>query len=212
VVPADTVGVLTPFATKQLYKILTALVPVPCGTHFHDDLGLGLANALGALEGGAQLVHCTVNGVGERSGNTCTEEIAMVLKLKYGRDLGLKLDRLYDLCLLVHKFSGSKPAEHKSIVGKWCFTHEAGIHVAGVLANPETYQPYPPAMIGRQHEVIFGKHSGSQSVNLLADRAGLALSASARKIVLDRIKNEAETHKREVSPEQVIAWIQAEAS
>jgi methanogen homocitrate synthase len=207
----DTVGVLTPASTFGIVKLLKHLFPQPIALHFHDDLGLAHANSLAGLQAGAKMVHTTVNGVGERSGNTCTEELAVSLKVKYGIDLGFKLEKLNALCERVHRASGTESASHKSITGKWCFTHESGIHVAGVLANPETYQPYPPSLVGRHHEVVFGKHSGVQAVNHLAAKSGCTLSESGRKSVLQKIKSQAERKQGMLSEEQVLEWIRQEA-
>jgi isopropylmalate/homocitrate/citramalate synthase len=207
---ADTVGVLTPSSTYQIIRVLKPLLSAPIGLHFHDDLGLALANSLAGLEAGAEMVHTTVNGVGERSGNTCTEELAVALQVKYGIDLGLKLDRLSALCDRVHRASGTEPPAHKAITGKWCFSHESGIHVAGVLANPETYQPYPPALVGRHHEIVFGKHSGVQAVTRLAEESGLSLTEPARRRVLLRIKKEAERKQGMLTEGQILEWIRAE--
>jgi isopropylmalate/homocitrate/citramalate synthase len=211
VVLADTVGVLTPPSTQAIVGVLRSLLQVPIGVHFHDDLGLSLANTLAALQAGAQMAHVTVNGVGERAGNACLEELAVVLAVKYGRDLGLSLDRLYDLSARVHRASGTEPPAHKAITGKWCFTHESGIHVAGILAEPETYQPYPPALVGRAHELVFGKHSGARSVRYWAEQNGIALGDAACRAVLEQIKRRGKREGGPVSPEQVLAWIRAEA-
>jgi isopropylmalate/homocitrate/citramalate synthase len=207
----DTLGVLTPTAAGRIVGLLKAVFPVPLVLHFHDDLGLALANTLAGLEAGAQVAHVTINGVGERTGNTCLEELAVVLKLKYGRDLGLKLDRLPALSDLVHRASGTRPGPHKPVTGRWCFTHESGIHVAGLLANPECYQPYPPSLVGRHHEVVFGKHSGSHGVAYLAQRAGVELSEAGRRAVLDRVKTAAEARKGTVDEAEVLRWIQEES-
>jgi 2-isopropylmalate synthase len=207
---ADTCGVMTPTSTGKVISILHALLPVPISMHMHDDLGLALANTLAGLENGATLAQATVNGAGERSGNACLEELAVTLTLKYGLDLGLKLDRLTELCRCVHEASGTRPSEHKAVTGKWCFTHEAGIHVAGLLANQECYQPYPPDLVGRNHEIVFGKHSGMQSVKYLADTSAVDLSEAGRKSVLDRIKKEAEQHKRFIEVDEVLRWMREE--
>jgi len=207
---ADTVGVLTPTTTYKIVSVLRPLLKAPIALHFHDDLGLALANSLAGLEAGAEMVHTTVNGVGERSGNTCTEELAVALKVKYGVDLGFQLERLYPLCMKVHQASGTQPSEHKAITGKWCFSHESGIHVAGVLANPETYQSYPPALVGRHHEIVFGKHSGVQAVTRLAEEAGLTLSESGRRTVLQKIKSAAERKQGRVSEDSIIEWMRQE--
>jgi isopropylmalate/homocitrate/citramalate synthase len=204
---ADTVGILTPHTTYRVIGILKALFPRPLGLHFHDDLGLALANTLAGLEAGAEMAQVTVNGAGERSGNTCLEELVVALRVKYGRDFGFKLDRLTALTDRVHRASGTHPSEHKSITGKWCFTHESGIHVAGILAEPECYQPYPPQMIGRHHEIVFGKHSGLQAVNYLAAREKLTLSDTARRAVLDKIKRFAESKQGTVEADLVVRWM-----
>jgi methanogen homocitrate synthase len=208
---ADTVGILTPFATFDLIRTLREAVKIPIGVHFHDDLGLALANTLAALQAGARMAHVTVNGVGERAGNTCLGELAVVLEVKYGLPLGLELDRLHALSALVHRASGTVPPEHKAVTGKWCFTHESGIHVAGVLASQETYQAYPPAKIGRAHEIVFGKHSGTHGVAFLARRSGVELSAEGCARVLGRIKSYGKAEAGPIPDEQVLDWIRAEA-
>jgi methanogen homocitrate synthase len=208
----DTLGVLTPTATTRLFTLFRALLPLPLVVHFHNDLGLALANTLAALEAGASGAHVTVNGVGERTGNTCLEELALVLRLKYGRDLGFRLDRLHSLSLLVHRACGTEPAPHKPVTGRYAFTHESGIHVAGMLANRECYQTYPPETVGRHHEIVFGKHSGAQGIAALAERAGLPLSEEGRKNVLDRVKRESEKRHGSIPDETILEWIrEAEA-
>jgi isopropylmalate/homocitrate/citramalate synthase len=207
----DTLGVLTPTSTAAIVRFLRALLDRPVALHFHDDLGLALANTLAGLAAGAEMVHATVNGVGERAGNTCLEELAVVLAVKHGRDLGFKLDRLWDLSRLVHRFSGTEPPAHKAITGRWAFTHEAGIHVAGVLANPECYQPFPPSLVGRHHEVVFGKHSGAKGLDRLARENGIALPEDARAAVLARIKHAAETRLTTVDEAEILRWIRETA-
>lgn len=207
----DTLGVLTPTGAGRIVGLLKAVFPVPLVLHFHNDLGLALGNTLAGLEAGAEVAHVTVNGVGERTGNTCLEELAVVLQVKYGRDLGLQLDRLPALSDLVHRASGTRPGPHKPVTGRWCFTHESGIHVAGLLANPECYQPYPPSLVGRHHEVVFGKHSGSQGVAHLAERSGVELPEAGRKAVLERVKAAAEQRKATVEEAEVLQWIREES-
>ena len=203
----DTTGVLTPTTTRRIVEILVAVLPCPVVVHFHNDLGLALANTLAALEAGAEGVHVTTNGVGERTGNTCLEELAVVLKVKYGRDLGFRLDKIHQLSQLVHRVSGTVPGAHKPVTGKWAFSHESGIHVAGLLANRESYQPYPPEIVGRRHEILFGKHSGTQGVVYLARQNGLELSDDGARAVLEKIKQRAEERKGIVEEEVILEWI-----
>lgn len=209
---ADTVGILTPASAYMMARVLTSVLAPPLGLHFHDDLGLALANTLAGLQGGARLAHVTVNGAGERAGNTCLEELAVFFKVKHGMDLGFKLDRLGALSELVHRMCGTEPPAHKSVTGKWAFTHESGIHVAGVLANPETYQAYPPELIGRHHEIVFGKHSGRRGVRYFAELQGIELSDDACQAVVDRIKKHGKAAEQgPIADSLVLEWIRAAA-
>ncbi|HJL42811.1 MAG TPA: hypothetical protein RMG48_16010 [Myxococcales bacterium LLY-WYZ-16_1] len=203
----DTLGVLTPESAAGITRLLAHRYEAHIGTHFHNDLGLALANTVSALRAGAKMAQVTVNGAGERCGNTCLEELLVLLHVKYGCDLGIDLSRLHELSQLVHRASGTEAPPHKPVVGGWTFTHESGIHVAGLLANPECYQPYPPATVGRAHEVVFGKHSGAAGVRRLAKELNLELSDDGVTEVLTRIKDHAEKHKGTVPEPRVFAWI-----
>jgi isopropylmalate/homocitrate/citramalate synthase len=201
----DTVGVFVPSATRRLFELLRPLVKGSLCVHFHNDLGMATANTLMALEAGADALDATLAGLGERAGNTPLEEIAVTLKVKYGRDVGIKLEHLLETGELVGKATGIKPPTNKPITGKGVFSHESGIHVAGLLANPVTYEPFPPALINREHKIIFGKHSGLSGVKHLLKRSGLELSADGEKKLLDKIKA-AGQGKEDVPDERVLAW------
>ena len=204
----DTIGVLTPTATSGLVRLVKAALPdTPISLHFHNDLGLALANTLAGLEAGANQAQATVNGVGERCGNTALEELAVVLEVKYGLDTGLALDRLWELSRLVHVASRTEPAPHKPVTGKWCFSHESGIHVSGLLANRDAYQPYPPEIVGRHHEILFGKHSGLAGLRKLAAAGGLDLPQELEANLLARIKEEAERRRGPVADDEILNWL-----
>ncbi len=208
---ADTVGILTPISTGRIVAKLVNELPKPIGLHFHDDLGLALANTVAGLHAGAQMAHTTMTGPGERSGNVCLAELAVVLQLKYGTDLGLRLELIEQLAQRVYRMSGTTPPPHKAVTGKWCFTHESGIHVAGMLAHPETYQPYAPSIIGREHHVVFGKHSGVAALRYAADEIGLRSSEVSLKRVLDRVKTGAESQRHGITDDQVRTWLREES-
>src|SRR5262249_30163093 len=134
--------------------------------------------------------HALLGGVLGRLVVVLYVELAVTLKVKYGRDLGCKLELLSPLSELVHRASNTQPWAHKPVTGKWCFTHESRIHVAGILANPETYQPYAPELVGRRHEIVFGKHSGLRGLNYLAQQEALSVSEDDRKSILAKIKTQ----------------------
>jgi homocitrate synthase NifV len=161
---ADTVGLLDPFGTHDRIRDLIAVSDLQIEMHAHDDLGLATANTLAAVRAGASHVNTTVHGLGERAGNAALEEVVMGLKLIDHRHTGVDLTHFDDLSRLVVQASGKPLAWHKSLVGEGAFTHEAGIHVDGLLKDPNNYQGVDPADVGRGHRLVLGKHSGRHGV------------------------------------------------
>ena len=170
---ADTLGVLDPFATFDAIAALRKITPLELEMHAHDDLGLATANTLAAVRAGATHVNTTVNGLGERAGNAALEEVA--LGLRQFHHLGDLIDfrRLLDASEAVAIASGRPVGWHKSVVGEGVFTHEAGIHVDGLLKDPANYQNIDPALLGRSHRMLLGKHSGSRGVALAYTGLGI---------------------------------------
>jgi isopropylmalate/homocitrate/citramalate synthase len=205
---ADTVGTLVPSAAYRLFSLLRRVVRCGLACHVHDDLGMATANAIAALEAGADQVDCTLLGLGERAGNTPLEELAVALRVKYGRDLGLRLDLLPRAVEVVRRAAAVSIAANKPIVGEHVFSHESGIHVHGMLSNPVCYESFPPSLVGRKHRIIYGKHSGLRSVAYALEQAALELGEAEQKQLLDRIKREAQD-KRKVAEADVIAWAHA---
>jgi homocitrate synthase NifV len=161
---ADTLGVLDPFSVFERIRDLRALCDLEIEMHAHDDLGLATANTLAAVRGGATHVNTTVHGLGERAGNAALEEVVMGLKHLHGIATGVDLSRLEGLSRLVESASGRTVAWQKSLVGAGAFTHEAGIHIDGLLKDPRNYQGVDPAELGRGHRLVLGKHSGRGAV------------------------------------------------
>ncbi len=158
---ADTVGHTGPERTTEAVSRLADLGPV--SAHTHDDLGLGVANALSAVSAGADLVHCTVNGLGERAGNVALEEVAIALEHVY--DVGtVDLEGLYDLAQLVSRATGVPLPPNKAVIGENAFTHESGIHTDGTLKDDKMYEPYAPETVGRERRLALGKHTGRAGV------------------------------------------------
>lgn len=201
---ADTVGILTPPSTYRLFSLLRRAVRGKLACHFHNDLGMATANAVAAVEAGTDLADCTVLGLGERTGNSRLEELAVILQVKYGLDLGVRLDRIGQLTETVARAAGVAVPANKPIVGAHCFSHESGIHAKGILSNPICYQPFPPDLVGRSHELIYGKHSGLASVQALLERVGVELSEAEQRSLLEQVKARG-ARKEEVSEEWVVA-------
>lgn len=161
---ADTTGCMTPFQAKEVIGVLSGHIGIEIEFHGHNDLGLATANALGAYRGGTRAISCTVNGLGERAGNTPLEEIALVLKKCEGIDTSIDLLRVKEISEWVERFSGKILHTGKPVVGQDVFTHESGIHVDGILKCRDTYEALRPEELGRHSEIVLGKFSGSKAL------------------------------------------------
>jgi len=172
---ADTVGIMEPFGVAARIRQLREHSDMQIEMHAHDDLGLATANSLAAAVSGATHINTTVNGLGERAGNAPLEEVVAGLKHLYGLDSGVALKGFSELSSYVEGASGRKLSWQKSLVGEGVFTHEAGIHVDGLLKDPLNYQGFDPAELGRTHALVLGKHSGSRGVQHAFSSIGIAL-------------------------------------
>ena len=184
---ADTVGIMNPRTTYYMISEIKKVVRTPICMHCHDDMGLALANTLAGAEAGAKQLHTTVNGIGERSGNTPLEELLVALRLHYERDR-YDLARLKDLSNLVESYSGVAVARNKAVVGANAFAHESGIHVAAVLEEPRTYELYSPEMVGAARHIIIGKHTGAKALKYIAERMGYSLEEKELRSLSEKVK------------------------
>ena len=191
----DTVGILVPERTYEIFSDLSQL-RVPISVHCHNDFGLATSNTVAALRAGAKEAHVTINGIGERAGNTSLEEVVMVLYSLYKHRTKIDMKGLYTTSRLVSRLSGIPVAPNKAIVGGNAFSHEAGIHVHGLLANTATYEPITPELVGRERRIVLGKHTGRSSVVLALKELGLAASEKQTDDILTRIKELGDKGKR----------------
>ena len=165
----DTVGYTTPHEYAELISYLRSQVAgaeaVRFAVHCHDDLGLAVANSLAAIKAGARQVECTINGIGERAGNTAMEEVVMALRTRSeffdGCDTRIAAREIYPSSRMLAQCIGIQVPPNKAIVGDNAFAHEAGIHQHGMLQNRLTYEIMTPESVGRgSSELVLGKHSG----------------------------------------------------
>jgi len=193
---ADTVGIMEPFGVLDTIKTLRAATDLDIEMHAHDDLGLATANTLAAAVAGATHLNTTVNGLGERAGNAALEEVVVGLRQLYGIETGVDLRDFPALSARVETASGEPVGWRKSLVGKRVFSHEAGIHVDGLLKDLANYQGVDPAVVGRRHQFILGKHSGSSSVVSVFADLGVVLEKREAALLLAKIKQFVDRHKR----------------
>ncbi|MFH1055583.1 MAG: 2-isopropylmalate synthase [Candidatus Altiarchaeota archaeon] len=196
---ADTVGILNPEKTKELFEKLTEKARIPVGVHCHDDFGMGTANTVTAVKAGARVVDVTVNGLGERAGNTALEEVAVALRLTTGHKFKIRIEGLNRISQLVEKLTKIPVPPNKAIVGENAFTHEAGIHVDGILKKPSTYEPIKPEIVGARRKFVLGKHVGFKSVKKLLEESGFSMTDEQAKGVYEQVKSIGDKGKRVTS-------------
>ncbi|MEJ2456389.1 MAG: homocitrate synthase [Candidatus Thiodiazotropha sp.] len=193
---ADTVGIMEPFQVFEAIRDLRAICDIEIEMHAHDDLGLATANTLAAIRGGATHVNTTVHGLGERAGNAPLEEVVMGLRRFHQQSQEIDMTRYSVLSELVEIASGRSVGWQKSLVGAGVFTHEAGIHVDGLMKDRLNYQGVDPAELGRDHQFVLGKHSGSHAVIQAYADMGMALSREQADSLLRLVRLHAMQNKR----------------
>jgi homocitrate synthase NifV len=201
---ADTLGVMEPFGVHKIISELRSAVDIEIEMHAHDDLGLATANSLAAAVAGATHINTTVNGLGERAGNAPLEEVAHGLKKLYSMETGVDLHQFPALSKLVADASGRPVPWQKSLVGEGVFSHEAGIHVDGLLKDPNTYQAFDPDEVGRRNKLVVGKHSGAHGVIAAYATMGLNLSQAEARALLPDIRSFAERAKRSPADQELL--------
>jgi 2-isopropylmalate synthase len=212
----DTVGYTAPVESADLIRMLIDKVPgaddIIFATHCHNDLGMATANSLAAVEGGARQIECTINGLGERAGNTALEEVVMALKVR--GDImpyftGIDTTRIMNISRRVASVSGFPVQFNKAIVGKNAFAHESGIHQDGMLKNAETFEIMRPEDVGlSETNLVMGKHSGRAALRSKLEDLGYVLADNQLKDVFVRFKELAD-RKKEVYDEDLIALMRA---
>ena len=192
----DTLGCAGPDAINYLVRKIRADTRLPLSAHLHNDFGLGVANAVAALAGGAEAIATTVGGIGERAGNVPLEQIVMALKHIHKKDIGIKTEGLTDLTKLVFEAAKIPIPPNQPWVGPNAFSHESGIHVAAVLNCPMTYECVDPEAVGNRRRLVLGKHSGTAIVKSRFGEKGIEASQEQICDVVRAIKKAGEDHGR----------------
>ena len=210
----DTVGYTAPRESAEIIKHLLSAIPgmreIIISTHCHNDLGMATANSLAAVEAGARQIECTINGLGERAGNTALEEIVMALKVR--QDImpfstGLDTKKLIQASRLVSTVSGFPVQFNKAIVGKNAFAHESGIHQDGMLKHAGTFEIMKPEDIGlTETNLVMGKHSGRAALRKKVSDLGFNLGDNQLQDLFVRFKALAD-RKKEVYDEDLLALL-----
>ncbi len=199
----DTVGYAIPGEFAEMAKYVIEHTPnmhrAVLSVHCHNDLGLATANTLAAISVGARQAEVTVNGIGERAGNTSLEEVVMALHTRPNylpMETGIQTEHIHPTSRLVSMITGMMVQPNKAIVGANAFAHEAGIHQDGVLKNPMTYEIMRPETVGlNKNQLVLGKHSGRHALRSRLKEMGYDLSDEELNLVFQRFKDLADKKK-----------------
>jgi 2-isopropylmalate synthase len=184
----DTVGCMIPRTTYEFFKELKSYIKVPLSAHCHNDFGLAVANSLAAVEAGADQVHTSVNGLGERAGNAALEEVVTTLQVVYGYKTNVNTRLLYSTSRMVASLSGVSVQVNKAIVGENAFAHESGIHTRGVTEQPLTFEPISPELVGRTRKLVAGKLAGTRGIQAELNEIGIHPTEAQLTDIVKRVK------------------------
>src|SRR5437899_2660874 len=210
----DTTGYALPEEYGALFRLLREKVPggdrVIWSTHCHNDLGMAVANSLAAVQNGARQIECTVNGIGERAGNTAMEEVVMAMRTRADRlgvETGIVTEQIYPTSRLLAQITGLTVPANKPVVGDNAFAHEAGIHQDGVLKHRQSYEIMTPQSVGISgNRLVMGKHSGRHAFDERLKHLGFNLSKEDMNRAFLRFKELADK-KKNVYDEDIEAII-----
>lgn len=185
----DTVGVMLPEGMRRLVQLARKATGAPLDLHCHNDLGLALANSLAGAEAGADMIHATIDGLGERVGIASLAEVTMALKLLYGVNRQYRYEMLSELSGLIASYSNTEIPASRPLVGRNAYTHKAGTHLAAIIQNPQAYELVPPKTVGNSRRIVFGELSGKNGAAFLMKTLGLEPTQESSQRLAHGLKN-----------------------
>ncbi|MDP8022885.1 MAG: homocitrate synthase/isopropylmalate synthase family protein [Nitrososphaeria archaeon] len=169
----DTVGAMKPSGMYRLVKSVKEVAPVPIDVHCHNDMGLSLANALAGYEAGADQVHTTIGGLGERTGITDLSQFVLALYVLYGVKLDVRYEMLNDVYKILEEYIDYKIPSNQPIMGENAYKHKAGTHIAAILNNPMAYELVSPEFLGKKRKIVFSELIGKNGASFLLKVLGV---------------------------------------
>jgi 2-isopropylmalate synthase len=185
----DTVGIMRPIGMYNFVKSVRSEINTPLDVHVHNDIGFALANSFSACDAGADQIHTSIDGIGERTGIPSLAEVAVALHFLYKSPNDFRLDMLADLSRLIEQYTSIKPYDSKPIVGTSAYKHKAGTHLAAILKNPAAYEPIPPRVVGNHRTIVFGELAGKTGAGYLMSLLGIKKNNETAKNVAAGLKN-----------------------
>ncbi len=185
----DTVGTLRPIGMYNFVKMVRSEIKTPLDVHVHNDIGFALANAFAGCDAGADQIHTTIDGIGERTGIPSLAETAVALTHLYQSENDFRLDMLVDLSRLIAQYTNIQPYDSKPLVGSSAFKHKAGTHLAAVLNNTAAYEPIHPRIVGNRRRIVFGELAGKTGAEYLMSLLGMKEDVDNAKNIAAGLKN-----------------------
>jgi len=192
---ADTLGVAAPWEMAALVRRAKAMSGIEIGVHTHNDFGMASANAVAAIEAGADWADVSVLGLGERAGCARLEEVAGWLALARGWP-GYRLEGLRPLSAAVARLAGLEVAGSHPLVGRDIFACETGLHLVGLFRNPATYEPFEPSLVGGERRLLLGGKAGRGAVRAYFGKRGRDLGGEGLNRLTSAIRAQAEKLRR----------------
>ena len=185
----DTVGGMLPHGMRRLVENAREVTDRPLDMHCHNDLGLALVNSLAGMEAGADMIHVTISGLGERVGIASLAETTMALRLLYGQKRQFRYEMLSELSDLVANYTNIQVPPNTPLVGRNAYTHKAGTHLAAIIQNPQAYELVPPKAVGNSRRMVFGELSGKHGAAFLMKTLGLDPTPETSQKLAHGLKN-----------------------
>lgn len=202
----DTTGTATPCGIKALVRnVMEYAGGRPIEIHTHNDLGMGVANALAAVEAGAQVVQGCINGIGERCGNASLEQIVVALEALYGIHTGIDTTQFMETCKLVERLSGVAIPYNMPIAGEAAYMKESGVGIKTANDHPQITFPISEKYVGAKRRMVLGKKSGKESIKVKLEEFDLPLADEKYAELLDQIKQLSIRERRLITDEEFLA-------
>lgn len=192
---ADTLGILQPHEMfERITDLRRSLLPCKIDLHCHNDYGLALANVMAGIRGGADCIHTTVNGLGERTGIPDLCETVLALRNLMGVEK-YDLHGLTEISAYLERSTGFFMAPNKPVTGLNAFSHKSGVHTNGVLKDPRTYENFDPALLGRERRIVIDKYTGKRAVQVRLEEYGVTVNGEDLDSIVDEIKRMGDERK-----------------
>ncbi len=201
---SDTLGVMDPFRTYEAVKMVIEETGIAVELHMHNDFGLATANAIAGLHAGATWVDTSIGGLSDRAGGIALEQISLALEYVAGYVVAHDRSRFTALVNYVYAAAGRSVPEGQPIVGASVFSHEAGIHVDGILKDPATYITFPASQVGAHETLVVGKHSGTAGIRAKLAQLGQPVTDAQSHALLPLVRKKAMQQKRALTDEELL--------